>query len=125
MKKIIIVLVSISVLIIAAGFIWIFLTVKNTCDLAKEKYGGKCPQALVVVLEDEKSGPKEKNDAIWALGQMADPEYQGALEKLYAGKVPEGREPLDKVVSQYELEKALRWMKKGNITSWMYGCLKK
>ncbi len=125
MKKIIIILVSIVVLVIASGFFWIYLTVSKTCDSAKEKHGGKCQKALVKVLEDEKANPREKNDAIWALGQMAESESLSALEKIYVGKVPEGREPLDKVVSQYEIEKAIRWVKNGNWTSWMYGRLKK
>lgn len=125
MKKIIIILVSIVVLVIASGFFWIYLTVSKTCDSAKKKHGGKCQKALVKVLEDEKANPREKNDAIWALGQMAESESLSALEKIYVGKVPEGREPLDKVVSQYEIEKAIRWVKNGNWTSWMYGRLKK
>lgn len=112
------------VLVIASGFFWIYLTVSKTCDSAKEKHGGKCQKALVKVLEDEKASPREKNDAIWALGQMAESESLSALEKIYVGKVPEGRESLDKVVSQYEIEKAIRWVKNGNWTSWMYGRLK-
>jgi hypothetical protein len=56
---------------------------------------------------------------------MAEPESLAALEKLYIGKVPEGREPLNEVVSQYEIEKAIRWVKNGNMTSWMYGNLKR
>jgi hypothetical protein len=123
-KKIILALIIIAVLAVASGVFSIFYTVWKTCDSAKEKYGGKCQTALVAVLEDEKTTPKEKNDAIWALGQMAEPESLVILEKLYVGKVPEGREPLNEVVSQYELEKAIRWVKNGNSTSWMYGCLK-
>lgn len=125
LKKIVLVLLAAVFLFVASGFFWIFITAKKTCDLAKEKYGGKCQEALVKVLEDEKSGPREKNDAIWALGQLAEPESLVALEKIYSGKVPEGREPLDEVVSQYEIEKAIRWVKNGNCTSWMYGFLKK
>lgn len=125
MKKILLGLIIIVVLAVASGFFWIFYVAKKTCDLAKEKYGGKCQEALAKVLEDEKSSFKEKNDAIWTLGQLAEPESLAALEKIYAGKVPEGREPLDEVVSQYELEKAIRWCKNGNATSWMYGFLKK
>ncbi|MFA6048147.1 MAG: hypothetical protein WCV59_03930 [Parcubacteria group bacterium] len=124
MKKIILALVIIAVLVVASGFFSLFYTVRKTCNSAKEKHGGKCQTALVAVLEDKKATPKEKNDAIWALGQMADSESLPALEKIYAGKVPEGREPLNEVVSQYEIEKAIRWVKNGNITSWMYGCLK-
>lgn len=129
MKKIILIgaltAIIIVVVIFTGGMFSIYYTVSKTCDSAKEKHGGKCQPALVAVLEDEKASPKEKNDAIWALGQMAEPESLAALEKLYAGKVPEEREPLDEVVSQYELEKAIRWVKNGNKTSWMYGCLKK
>ena len=123
-KKIILVLLISIVLIISGGFFGLFYTVRKTCNLAKEKHGGKCQTALVAVLEDENTTPKEKNDAIWALGQMAEPKSLSALEKIYIGKVPEGREPLNEVVSQYEIEKAIRWVKNGNITSWMYGCLK-
>ena len=128
MKKIILKLtlavIIFGVVIFVGGIFSIYYTVWKTCDLAKEKHGGKCQPALVKVLEDEKASPREKNDAIWSLGQMADPKSLPALEKIYAGKVPEGREPLDEVVSQYEIEKAIRWCKNGNITSWMYKVLK-
>lgn len=128
MKKIILtsilVFVILGVVAFAGGIFSIYYTVWKTCDSAKENYGGKCQTALIKVLEDEKASPREKNDAIWSLGQMADPESLPALEKIYAGKVPEGREPLDEVVSQYEIEKAIRWCKNGNATSWMYKGLK-
>ena len=123
MKKIIIILIVMAVAAVASVAFSLYYTVWKTCDSAKEKHGGNCQNALVKVLGDEKAGPKEKNDAIWALGQMADPESLLALEKIYAGKVPEGREPLNEVVSQYEIEKAIRWVKNGNVTSWMYKCL--
>lgn len=112
-------------LAVLGGTFSIYYTVWKTCKVAKEKHGGNCQEALVAVLEDEKAAPKEKNDAIWALGQMAEPQSLEVLEKNYAGRVPEGREPLDQVVSQYEIEKAIRWCKGGNWTSWMYSGLKK
>jgi len=124
MKKIILAIIIIAGLIFLSGVFSLYYTVWKTCDLAKEKHAGICREALAAVLEDEKASPKEKNDAIWALGQMAEPESLATLEKLYAGKVPEGREPLNEVVSQYEIEKAIRWVKNGNWTSWMYSCLK-
>jgi hypothetical protein len=124
-KKIALAVIIIMLLAVIGGVFSIYYTVWKTCDLAKEKYGGKCQTALVAALEDENASPKEKNDAIWALGQMADSESLAALEKIYVGKVPEGREPLNDVVSQYEIEKAIRWVKNGNATSWMYGSLKK
>lgn len=125
MKKIVLAIIIIMLVVVAGGVFSIYYTVWKTCDLAKEKYGSKCQTALVAVLEDGNASPKEKNDAIWVIGQMAEPESLAALEKLYVGKVPEGREPLNEVVSQYEIEKAIRWIKNGNITSWMYGSLKR
>ncbi len=123
-KKIAMILVAAALLIFLSGIFVIYLEVRSTCKAAMEKFGGSCQSALIAVLEDPSVAPKEKNDAIWALGQMADPTSLPALEKIWSGKVPEGREPLDEVVSQYEIEKAMRWMKQGNITSWMYGGLK-
>jgi hypothetical protein len=125
MKKIILAIGIFLIVIFAGGIFSIYYTVWKTCDSAKEKHGGKCQTSLVSVLEDGNANPKDKNDAIWALGQMAEPESLAALEKIYSGKVPEGREPLDEVVSQYEVEKAIRWVKNGNATSWMYVWLKK
>jgi hypothetical protein len=113
-------LTIIGALIFLGGLFSLYFYVSKTCDWAQDKYGGQCQTALVAVLEDEKASPKEKNAAIWSLGQMAEPESLVALQKLYVGQVPEGREPLDEVVSQYELEKSIRWIKNGNWTSWMY-----
>ncbi len=123
-KTIILIVLFLAVIMFAMGTFIIFRSVYETCNFARDKYGGDCQQALVLVLEDGESSVQEKNDAIWALGQMADPESLEPLEKIYAGKVPEGKEPLDKVVSQYEIEKAIRWIKNGNLTSWMYVFIK-
>ena len=41
------------------------------------------------------------------------------LRSVYTGNIPD-REPLDQVLSQYELAKAIRWCEQGNWTSWMY-----
>lgn len=47
---------------------------------------------------------EEKNSAVWALGQFAD---QKALPFLH------------------EIEKAIKWCKRGNLTSWMYRNIEK
>ena len=117
---------AIFIIVLALGcFLGIFFYVKKTCDRAEDRYGEGCQNALIAVMEDDKSSAREKNNAIWAMGQMADQEFLETLEKFYAGSVPEGREPLDEVVSQYEIKKAIRWINEGNITSWMYGWIKK
>jgi len=62
---------------------------------------------------------REKNEAIWALGQLANKSSLPILRKHYTGKIP-NKEPYDKNISQYELKKAINWCEKGNLTSWMY-----
>ena len=104
---------------IAIIYMIIFTEVRNTCDRAIAAYQKDCVDSLVLVLESEDKSVKEKNDAIWALGQIADKRALPVLEKLYTGEIPE-REPLDKVISQYEIEKSIHWINEGNWTSWMY-----
>lgn len=104
---------------IAITYMIIFTEVRNTCDTAIAAYSKDCVDSLVLVLESEDKSFKEKNDAIWALGQIADERALPALESLYTGSIPE-REPLDKTISQYEIEKAIHWINEGNWTSWMY-----
>jgi hypothetical protein len=105
--------------LVAILYVIIFLEVRRTCDSAQARYQTNCIDALIKVLETDGPTVKQKNDAIWALGQIADPKALPALQKLYTGKIPE-REPLDKVISQYEIKKAIHWVERGNWTSWMY-----
>ncbi|MBF0208082.1 MAG: hypothetical protein HQK53_14480 [Oligoflexia bacterium] len=60
-----------------------------------------------------------RNNAIWALGQLADRRALPALNKLYLGTISP-RESGDSTISQYELKKAIQWCEKGNATGWMY-----
>ena len=104
---------------VAVTYMFIFSSVRDKCNEAISDYQKDCVDSLVLVLESETKNYKEKNDAIWALGQIADERALPALEKLQTGNMPE-REPLDSTISQYEIEKAIRWINQGNWTSWMY-----
>lgn len=122
-KKLFLYLISISLAIIV-GFIVIiylmlFYEVRRVCVKAEAEFKSSCIESLIKVLDSNEKSVKEKNDAIWVLGQLADKRGLSALEKLYTGQIPE-REPLDKVISQYELKKAIHWTEGGNWTSWMY-----
>lgn len=96
-------------------FFLIFLTtctiigsgVKEKCRLAQEKYSGDCVEALMVFLEDENNAFRERNSAIWALGQLGDKRALPVLEKYYTGEISD-KEPLDQGLSQYELKKAIK-----------------
>jgi hypothetical protein len=104
---------------VAVTYAVIFREVRNTCNSAVKTYQTNCIDSLVKVLDAPDKSIKEKNDAIWALGQIADRRSLPALKKLYTGQIPE-REPLDKVISQYEIKKAIHWTENGNWTGWMY-----
>lgn len=119
---------SIGMLFFVITFTWISYEVKQICLQAKQSYNtqvkrgekGGCVQPLTKLLEDKNKGYRARNSAIWALGQIADMRALPILEKYYTGVIP-SREPLDKTISQYELRKAIKWCRQGNITSWMYG----
>jgi hypothetical protein len=61
------------------------------------------------------------------LGQYGDNRALPALQNYYTGDIPE-KEPLDKMISQYELKKAIKLAKGGlNITAlfWRIGNIEK
>ena len=101
---------------------WIGFDVKSQCERAEDKYDKDCVESLVMLLDNEDESFHARNSAIWALGQMGDSRALPILEKYYTGDIPE-REPLNKVISQYELKKALALARGGvNITAifWRY-----
>ena len=115
--------ISIFLLFFVVTLSWISFDVKSQCQKAEREYKNTCIKSLMILLKDENKGFKERNDAIWALGQFADKKALPVLKSFYTGKIPE-RESLYKTISQYELKKAITWCEKGNVTSWMYNSLK-
>lgn len=110
---------SIGVLLASVSLIWIRLEVASQCHMVISDYGGECGEALEQLVVDQDRGFRNRNSAVWALGQLADPSALPTLRSVYTGNIPD-REPLDQVLSQYELAKAIRWCEQGNWTSWMY-----
>lgn len=98
--------VSIFLLFFFVTCAWIGYEVKNKCNQAISEYDGDCVEAMVTMLQDEEAGFRDRNDAIWALGQLGDKRALPALQSLYTGDIPL-REPLGKGISQYELKKAI------------------
>jgi len=93
--------------------------VHDKCDWAIDLYREDCATSLINVVEHDEFSFRERNDAVWVLGQLADKKALPVLKKYYTGNIPY-HESLDETLSQYELEKAIRWCEKGNATSWMY-----
>jgi hypothetical protein len=123
LKKILIVFTLIGfccMLLIEAGFCWIYSDVKKICIEAKNQFNGDCISSLILVIESKDTSYLQKNNAVWAIGQLADPKalpvLNQAREKAKCGKPC----PLNKYFCRYEIDKAIKWCSKGNITSWMY-----
>lgn len=103
---------------------WIGFDVKKMCRQAQLKYGQEigCTDALITFLNDPSNSLRERNSAIWALGQLGDSKALPVLQSYYTGDIP-NREPLDQTISQYELKKAINLASGGiNITAifWRY-----
>lgn len=97
------------------------LSVSQRCEVAQDRYSGDCVEALISYLDNEENSYESRNSAIWALGQIGDTRALPILEKYYTGNIPD-REPIDKVISQYELKKAINLTSGGfNITKLIRG----
>lgn len=100
-------------------YLLLFIEVRKVCNKAISEHKTSCRESLVLTFNSKDKSIKEKNDAIWTLGQLADKKSLPFLNNLYDENIPD-REPLDKVISQYEIRKAINWSENGNWTSWMY-----
>jgi hypothetical protein len=112
--------ISIFLLFFIIGCSWIGYDAKHQCKEAQDEYKGDCVEALISLLQDEKQGFRNRNDAIWTLGQFGDSRALPALQNYYTGIIPD-REPLNEMISQYELEKAIALVKGGtNISAFVW-----
>ncbi len=108
--KVFIILGLVGAILLVLTFIFtsvsIGKTVKAKCVTAKEKYEGDCVQALTKFVENEDNTFRQRNSAVWALGQLGDNRALPTLLKYYTGIIPK-RDSLDQNISQYELKKAI------------------
>jgi hypothetical protein len=95
-------LISVAELMIGSG-------VRRFSQIAQEQFPGDRVRALVAMVECESCDLRDRNHAVWALGQLADHRALPVLEKYYTG---EKCDHLHKIC-QYELKKALRLARSG------------
>ena len=124
-KRIIIYTLSIGfgcIIILYGITCWIlFSEVKEVCDKAVQEFKGDTIESLTELLHSDKYGYEEKNDAIWALGQIEDPKALPVLERFYTGIPCEKPCRRDQSICQYEVRKALKTCRGAfSVTKWMY-----
>ena len=97
---------------------WIGMSVKDQCIAAREQYEGSCVEALIDYVRDEQGhNLRERNRAVWALGQLGDPRALPVLRSYYTGEECDHGQFL----CQWELEKAIDLAGGGfNATAWVW-----
>ncbi len=112
--------ISALITLFVIGNVWIGFDVKNLCQETRVEYGGNCVDSLSALLNDDTRGFRARNSAIWALGQLGDARALPVLRQYYTGVIPD-KEPLDEMISQYELKKAINLANGGvNISTWFW-----
>jgi len=94
-------------------------SVKSICLTAKAEYEKDCVSSLIETIKSEKHSNQERNESIWALGQIADSKALPFLTELNQS-LQDRKTDWEHGLSKFEVEKAIKWCTKGNITSWMY-----
>lgn len=77
--------------------------VHSISTMALREHPGDKIAALMVVVESKHHTYRDRNRAIWALGQLGDPRALPLLQKHYTGKASHEKNEL----SRYEIKKAI------------------
>lgn len=108
---------SVLVLMIFVIVCWtIRSSVKEMCAEATKEYPGNRVEALIAFVSSENHSLKDRNRAVWALGQIGDKRALPALESFYTGADCDH----EKNLCQHELRRAIYGCKGGlNLTAWL------
>lgn len=91
-------------------------SVKEMSAVATKEYPGDRTEALMRYLDSENHSLRERNRAVWALGQIGDGRALPVLEKSYTGRPCDHENRL----CQRELQKAIKACKSAfNATAWL------
>ena len=118
MKRRLIVTSAACLVLILGGFLAICAAigsgVRSVSAEAVQEQPGDQVLALMAYVESEKHSLRERNHAVWALGQLGDPRALSVLNRYFTGAPCDHEHTL----CQYELSKAIRLCKGGtNITA--------
>ena len=91
-------------------------SVKEISAEATQQYSGDRIEALMAYVDSKNISLRQRNRAVWALGQIGDERALPTLEKSYTG----GPCDHDSRLCQGELQKAIKLCKGGlNATAWL------
>ena len=91
-------------------------SVKEISAEATQQYPGDRIEALMAYVDSENKSLRQRNRAVWALGQIGDERALPTLEKSYTGQPCDH----DSRLCQGELQKAIKLCKGGlNATTWL------
>ena len=85
----------------------IYPQVRSVSQTAQAQFAGQRIEALMSMVDCESCGRQDRNDAVWALGQLDDPRALPVLERYFAGT--KGHQPSN--LSQDRLRIALRHLR--------------
>lgn len=96
-----------GVILLAIAYIGISLVIgsgiRSISETALRDFPGDRVSALMALVESDRHGFRDRNRAIWALGQLGDARALPMLEMRYTGTESDERIEL----SQYEIKKAI------------------
>lgn len=115
----------ISVFVLFVGFTVftfskIYRSVYKITTIAKNEFKEDAVISLINLIESDNYDFIDKNSAIWALGQLADKRALPFLEEINSEAYENTPCNRKKGICKREIEKAIQWCSKGNLTSWMY-----
>jgi hypothetical protein len=91
-------------------------SVKEMSAEATQQYPGDRVEALTAYVESENRSLRQRNRAVWALGQIGDERALPVLEKWYTGRACDH----DNSLCQRELQTAIKGCKGSfNATAWL------
>ena len=115
--------ISISTLVLIIfffSFFTIYKDAKTACLKAQNEYKEGCVGSLIKYIQSDGNKFGARNSAIWALGQLADKKALPFLYELEKSLPEQEKCSYENSLCKYEVQKAIRWCEKGNVTSWMY-----
>ncbi|MFH0795088.1 MAG: HEAT repeat domain-containing protein [bacterium] len=121
---------SVIALVVIAGTVGVtmrkvFYGLASICATARDQFPGDNVEALMALAQSEEAGFRDRNKAIWALGQIGDQRALPLLKRLQSEQAENRDRDPETGIEAYEVGKAIRHCEsKFTLTRWMYNYIK-